>query len=197
MKSIFPAAINGNLLNLVHLSNDFRMVDGAKPLAVGDVCKAKALIISVINAKEKSSRLRALFIIKANASSKSCRHSCNMDVFWIMRTPSIPLIMLFLSSQTRTLAAVLQFKEWFEQENESSSPLAGTSLIFRIQSQVSFKDRTAYRLGLGRYLHQESAESSHQSWLHRFPARRFAGQSCFVVSSMTWYPAWSHHSSRQ
>ena len=40
--------------------------------------------------------------------------------------------MSFLSSQTWTLAAVLQFKEWFERENESLSPLAGTSLIFRI-----------------------------------------------------------------
>jgi serine/threonine protein kinase len=40
---------------------------------------------------------------------------------------------------------VLQSKEWFGWENESSPALAGTSLIFRIQSQVSFKDRTAYR----------------------------------------------------
>ena len=56
MKLIFPAAIDGDLLKLVHLSNDLCMVDAAKPLAVGDVCKAKALIISVINVKEKSSR---------------------------------------------------------------------------------------------------------------------------------------------
>ena len=88
MKSIFPAAIDGDFLKLVHLYNDFRMVDGAKPLAVGDVCKAEACVISVINAKEKSSRLKALFIIKANASLKSCHHSCTMDIFRIMRTPT-------------------------------------------------------------------------------------------------------------
>ena len=52
MKSIFAAAIDGDLLKLVHLSNGFRMVDGAKPLAVGDVCKAEARIISIINASE-------------------------------------------------------------------------------------------------------------------------------------------------
>ena len=40
---------------------------------------------------------------------------------------------------------VLQSKEWFEWDDLSSSLLAGTSLIFRIQSQVSFKDKTAYR----------------------------------------------------
>ena len=42
MKSIFPAAIDGDLLKLVHLSNGFRTVDGAKPLAVSDICKAAA-----------------------------------------------------------------------------------------------------------------------------------------------------------
>jgi len=109
MKSIFPAAIDGDLLKLVHLSNGFRTVDGAKPLAVSDICKAKARIISVVNAsEEKSSRLRALFIVKANASSKSCRHSCTVDVFQITRTPLTPLrnpIMSFLSSRTRTLAS--------------------------------------------------------------------------------------------
>jgi fatty acid synthase subunit alpha, fungi type len=52
MKSIFPAAVDGDLLKLVHLCNGFRMVNGAKPLAVGDVCKAEARIISVINASE-------------------------------------------------------------------------------------------------------------------------------------------------
>ena len=52
MKSIFPAAIDGDLLKLVHLSNSFRMVDGVRLLADGDVCKAEAHIISVINASE-------------------------------------------------------------------------------------------------------------------------------------------------
>ncbi|PPQ98107.1 hypothetical protein CVT26_003277 [Gymnopilus dilepis] len=52
MKSVFPAAIDGDLLKLVHLSNGFRMVDGAKPLALGDVCRAEARIVSVINAPE-------------------------------------------------------------------------------------------------------------------------------------------------
>src|SRR6266568_8101567 len=49
MKSIFPATIDGNLLCLVHLSNGFRMVDGATP---GDVCKSEARIVSVVNSNE-------------------------------------------------------------------------------------------------------------------------------------------------
>jgi fatty acid synthase subunit alpha len=49
MKSIFPSAIDGDLLKLVHLSNGFKIVEGAKPLEAGDSCKAEARISSVIN----------------------------------------------------------------------------------------------------------------------------------------------------
>ena len=52
MKSIFPGAIDGDLLKLVHLSNSFRMVEGAKPLQVGDICRPEAHIVSVINSSE-------------------------------------------------------------------------------------------------------------------------------------------------
>ena len=52
MKSIFPGAIDGDLLKLVHLSNSFRMVEGAKPLQVGDICRPEARIVSVINSSE-------------------------------------------------------------------------------------------------------------------------------------------------
>jgi N-terminal half of MaoC dehydratase len=52
MKSIFPAAIDGDLLKLVHLSNSFRMVEGVKPLQVGDVCRPEARIVSVTNSSE-------------------------------------------------------------------------------------------------------------------------------------------------
>ncbi|KAL0957794.1 hypothetical protein HGRIS_001571 [Hohenbuehelia grisea] len=49
MKSIFPSAIDGNFFKLVHLSNGFRMVEGARPLQVGDVCRG---IVSVTNAND-------------------------------------------------------------------------------------------------------------------------------------------------
>ena len=52
MKSIFPEAVDGDLLKLVHLSNGFRMVEGSSPLRAGDVCQAEAHIASVTNANE-------------------------------------------------------------------------------------------------------------------------------------------------
>jgi fatty acid synthase subunit alpha len=41
--------------------------------------------------------------------------------------------------------SVLQSKEWFVWDDDSKPLLAGTSLVFRIQWEVSFKDRTSYR----------------------------------------------------
>ena len=49
MKAIFPETIDGDLLKLVHLSNGFRMIGGAKPLVVGDVCHSEAQVAAVIN----------------------------------------------------------------------------------------------------------------------------------------------------
>src|ERR1700691_6645324 len=40
---------------------------------------------------------------------------------------------------------VLQSKEWFEWDNESVPLQAGTALTFRVQPQVSFKDKTSYQ----------------------------------------------------
>jgi hypothetical protein len=43
------------------------------------------------------------------------------------------------------VVGVLQLKEWFEWDDESVPLQAGTSLIFRVQSQVTFKNNTSYR----------------------------------------------------
>ncbi|KAF9007571.1 fatty acid synthase [Cyathus striatus] len=140
IKSIFPASIDGDLLKLVHLSNGFKMVEDARPLQVDDVCKAEAKIVSVTNATEGK-------IVKVKG--------------YVYRegAPVIEVVSAFLYRGTFTdyentfdtteepdyLVGVLQSKEWFEWENESTPLLAGTSLIFRIRSQVSFKDKTALK----------------------------------------------------
>ena len=48
-KPIFPRAIDGDLLKLVHLSNGFRMIAGAEPLKKGDVVDTTAQVNAVIN----------------------------------------------------------------------------------------------------------------------------------------------------
>ncbi|GLB40343.1 putative protein with domain of unknown function (DUF1729) [Lyophyllum shimeji] len=148
MKSIFPADIDGDLLKLVHLSNGFRMVNGAKPLRVGDVCKAKAQIVSVTNANEgKIVKVKGhvyrgdeQVIEVVSAFLYRGRFSDYENTFEIAEEPDylVPL-------ETDAAVGVLQSKEWFEWDDDSKPLLAGTALIFRVKSQVTFKDKTSYR----------------------------------------------------
>ncbi|KAF9467993.1 fatty acid synthase [Collybia nuda] len=148
MKSIFPAVIDGDLLKLVHLSNGFRMVNGAKPLQAGDVCKAEARIVSVTNANEgKIVKVKGQVyrdsqpvIEVVSAFLYRGRFVDYENTFETTEEPDyiVPL-------ETDAAVGVLQSKEWFGWDDASKPLLAGTSLIFRIQAQVSFKDRTSYR----------------------------------------------------
>ena len=49
IKAIFPTSIDGDLLQLLHLLNSFKVLEGQKPLTVGDRCRAEAHITAVIN----------------------------------------------------------------------------------------------------------------------------------------------------
>ena len=146
MKSIFPQAINGDLLRLVHLSNGFRMVEGARPLQAGDVCRSEARIISVVNSNEGKvvkvkgyvRRLGQPVIEVVSSFLYRGRFVDYENTFEITEEPDY-----LLPLETDAAVGVLQSKEWFEWECESPL-LAGTSLIFRIQSQVSFKDKAVY-----------------------------------------------------
>lgn len=148
MKAIFPATIDGDLLRLVHLSNGFRLVDGAKPLQVGDICKSEARIVSIINSNEgKIVRVKGYVYRRGEqvieVVSSFLYRGRFTDYENTFETTDEPDYLVTL--ETDASVGVLQSKEWFNWENESSSLVAGTSLIFCIHSQVSFKDRTAYR----------------------------------------------------
>jgi len=148
MQALFPASINGDLLKLVHLSNGFKMIEGASPLMVGDVCKSEARMISVVNAPEgkivkvKGHIYRNGQAIMEVVSSFLYRGRFT-DYENTFETTEEPDYLVFL--ETDAQVGVLQSKVWFTWENESSPLLAGTSLIFRTQSSVSFKARGVFR----------------------------------------------------
>ena len=48
-KPLFCESLDGNLLDLVHLSNEFKMVPGASPLTVGDTVLAVSRVTAVVN----------------------------------------------------------------------------------------------------------------------------------------------------
>ncbi|KAG9240626.1 acyl transferase domain-containing protein [Calycina marina] len=46
---LFCASFDGNLVDLVHLSNEFRMIPGASPLVVGDTVQTTSRVTAVVN----------------------------------------------------------------------------------------------------------------------------------------------------
>jgi fatty acid synthase subunit alpha, fungi type len=148
MKSTFPTSIDGDLLKLVHLSNGFRMVDGAKPLQVSDVCSAEARTASVTNANEgKIVNIKGHVYLQGkrvievvSAFLYRGRFSDYQNTFETTEEPDylVPI-------ENDAAVGVLKSKEWLDWDDEAKPLSPGTSLFFRIQSQVSFKDKTSYR----------------------------------------------------
>jgi len=148
MRSIFPSAIDGDLLKLVHLLNGFKMVEGAKPLQVGDVCKAEAHIPSVINTNAGKIVKAKGYVYRGGATviqvvSSFLYRGHFSDFENTFETTEEPDYMVNLEKDDDV--GVIQSKDWFEWDDASKPLQAGTALIFRIQSQVSFKDGTSYR----------------------------------------------------
>jgi fatty acid synthase subunit alpha, fungi type len=115
---------------------------------MGDICRPEARIVSVTNSSEGK-------IVKVKGHcyrndkpvievvSSFLYRGRFVDYENTFDTTEEPDYLVHLESDADV--GVLQSKEWFEWDDMSSLLSAGTSLIFRIQSQVSFKDKTAYR----------------------------------------------------
>ena len=120
MKSIFPTFIDGDLLKLVHLSNGFRMLDGAKPL---QVCNAEAHIVSVTNTDAgKVVKVVGHIYAQAKQSSRLLRPPFTEAVSPITRTP------LKLSRSPTTSLTFLTMPPLTSYSRRSSSktrPLTG------------------------------------------------------------------------
>jgi fatty acid synthase subunit alpha, fungi type len=124
------------------------MVEGARPLQAGDVCKAEACIALVVNTnagkvvKVKGYVYRAGTAVIEVVSSFLYRGRFS-DYYNTFETTEEPDYLVSLGTDADV--GVLQSKQWFNWDDESKPLQPGTSLIFRIQSQVSFKDKTSYR----------------------------------------------------
>lgn len=147
MKAIFPQSIDGDLLNLVHLSNGFRMLDGASPLHVGDVVKTEAKIASVINIDAgKSVKVIGNIIHEGKPVIEVTssflyrgRFTDYENNFEILQEPDY-----VVEYPTDASIGVLLSKEWFELRDQSKPLAAGTSLIFRLRSEITFKSKVSY-----------------------------------------------------
>ncbi|KAL9121606.1 MAG: hypothetical protein Q9187_001833 [Circinaria calcarea] len=145
-KPIFPRAIDGDLLKLVHLSNGFRMLPGAEPLKKGDVLDTTAQINAVIN-QDSGKMVEVCGTIKR--SGKAIMEVTSQFLYrgvyndfenTFQRRDETPMEVHLRSSKD---VAVLRSKEWFRMD-ESDIELLNQTLTFRLQSLVRFKSKTVF-----------------------------------------------------
>ncbi|RPD59601.1 fatty acid synthase [Lentinus tigrinus ALCF2SS1-6] len=148
MKAIFPSPVNGDLLKLVHLSNGFRLLEGATPLKAGDVCKAEARILAVINSDAGKTVKVKGFVTRGSERVIEVvssflyrgRFEDYENTFEILEEPDY-----VVELPTEATVGVLLSKEWFEWDDETKPLQAGTTLVFRVRSDVTYRNKTCYK----------------------------------------------------
>jgi fatty acid synthase subunit beta len=145
-KPIFPKAIDGDLLKLVHLSNSFRMLPGVEPLKKGDTVHTTAEVNAVLNQDSgKMVEVCGTLVrdgqpIMEVVSQFLYRGNYTDFENTFQRTNEKPMDVHLGTSRD---VAVLRSKEWFQLEREDIE-LAGKTLTFRLQSLVHFKNKTIF-----------------------------------------------------
>lgn len=148
MKGIFPQTIDGDLLKLVHLSNGFRLVNGASPLKAGDVCKAEARVVSVTNTdagktvkvKGFVSRDDQPVIEVVSSFLYRGRFTDFENTFELLEEPDY-----VVELADEAAVGVLNSKEWFEWEDETKPLQPGATLVFRVKSEVTYRNKTCFK----------------------------------------------------
>lgn len=145
-KPIFPRRIDGDLLKLVHLSNQFRMMPGAEPLKKGDEVATTAQINAVIN-QDSGKMVEVCGTITRDGeaimevtSQFLYRGSYTDFENTFQRKTETPMQIHLATTKD---VAVLQSKSWFQLDREDMD-LLGQTLTFRLQSFVRYKNKTVF-----------------------------------------------------
>lgn len=145
-KPIFPRAIDGDLLKLVHLSNGFRMLPGADPLKKGDTVETTAQINAVIN-QDSGKMVEVCGTITRDGkpvmevTSQFLYRGAYSDYENTFQRKYETPMQVHLSS-TKDVA-VLKSKDWFRLD-ELETELLDKTLTFRLQSLVHFKNKSVF-----------------------------------------------------
>lgn len=163
MKPIFPPAIDGDLLKLVHLSNGFRLFEHAPALKVGDLVETVSHIESITNSDTgKTVSVRGVIYLLSSADDK------DKQVATGERVPVVEISSSFfyrgkftdfaqtfsriahptysVPISTPQAQAVLQAKEWFQWEDDSKPLQPGTTLQFKLESMYTYHDKSSYTM---------------------------------------------------
>ena len=145
-KPIFPRAIDGDLLKLVHLSNGFRMLPGAQPLKKGDVLDTTAQINAVIN-QDSGKMVEVCGTITRDGeaimevTSQFLYRGAYTDFEnTFQRTVETPRQLHLATSKD---VAILRSKEWFNLD-EPDVELLNKTLTFKLESFVRYKTKSSF-----------------------------------------------------
>ncbi|KAJ1909732.1 fatty acid synthase alpha subunit Lsd1, partial [Mycoemilia scoparia] len=144
IQAIFPKFLNGNILNLVHLSNGFRMVEGAEPLRSGQVVDTVVKITGITNipAGKRVDVIGTLLrdgkpVIEVK-SAFLYRGEFNDYDLTFQTTQETPIEVTYATTKS---IAVLQSKEWFVPHSNTHHELVpGSKLVFRLNTKTKFRD---------------------------------------------------------
>ncbi|KAK8199917.1 acyl transferase domain-containing protein [Phyllosticta capitalensis] len=145
-KPIFPRAIDGDLLKLVHLSNEFRMIPGAQPLKKGDVLDTTAQVNAVIN-QDSGKMVEVCGTITRDGeavmevTSQFLYRGAYTDFEnTFQRKAESPFNLHLASSKD---VAILRSKEWFRLE-DADIDLLDKTLTFKLQTLVRYKTKSVF-----------------------------------------------------
>ncbi|KAK3390340.1 acyl transferase domain-containing protein [Podospora didyma] len=148
-KPIFPRTIDGDLLKLVHLSNQFRMMPGAEPLKKGDEVSTTAQVNAVIN-QESGKMVEVCGTITRDGeavmevTSQFLYRGVYTDFQNTFQRKTETPMQIHLA--TTKDVAVLRSKQWFilDELLNPEIELLGQTLIFRLQSLNRYKNKTVF-----------------------------------------------------
>jgi fatty acid synthase subunit alpha, fungi type/fatty acid synthase subunit beta, fungi type len=147
MQAIFPDAVNGDLLKLVHLSNGFRMIPGARGLRVGDICRAEAKVISVTNSDSgKTVKVKGIVLRDGEpvieVTSAFLYRGRFLDYANTFELVDETDYVVDLKADAQV--GVLQSKEWFHWDDSANPLSAGKSLVFKTHSQLTYQGKSSF-----------------------------------------------------
>ncbi|ETN41093.1 uncharacterized protein HMPREF1541_03028 [Cyphellophora europaea CBS 101466] len=147
MKAIFPSAIDGEFLNLVHLSNKFRILNDSTPLSSLDQINSNAEILAIRN--EPAGRVVEVgAIIERDGSpvlelvSEFLFRGTYTDYSVCFEKKSEPKMLVKLDSAPKI--AVLKSKNWISLKVPEAD-LLGLTVIFELKSLNRLEADSAFR----------------------------------------------------
>ncbi|EUC26809.1 hypothetical protein COCCADRAFT_113337, partial [Bipolaris zeicola 26-R-13] len=148
VKPLFLNALNGDLLQLVHLSNEFRMTPGAEPLKIGEEVSTVARINAIMNqdsgkmVEVSAAVLRGKEIV-VEIISRFLYRGAFVDFKDTFQWRDEPLMQIQLA--TSKDIAVLRTREWFVPTQGCNIDLVGHTLTFQMRSLYKFQSKTVFR----------------------------------------------------